>query len=314
MCSGFLSIKKEESFCSTHVFILHQENNTQEKILKPKAAAGTYGGRMLAEFPLPRETLPLTAGRQEETAETRARRASGNFMSAQLRKIRYYVSLSDWCQALSRARTPRPVETRAKATSGVVQAEFTSLHAGADCSCHNQLRLFTSSAPLFVSFAPLYRSGFAQPSTTQLLTDSSLRRARPRSQPKPKSTAETSSPSPRHRSRYSPRHFVCLFIKIAVNLWSGPCVALYIFPSVRSSDSQANSHAWVSPSLSVQLITQEQKRPHAERNREPSVCPKSSFGPGICKTRYRSSAVLCSCPPFRLLIIPISAWKSSCSE
>lgn len=138
-----------------------------------------------------------------------------------------------------------------------------------------------------------------------MLTDSSLHRARPRSPPKPKSTAETSSPSPRHRSRYSPRHFVCLFIKIAVNLWSGPCVALYIFPSVRSADGQANSHAWLSPALSVQLIIQEQKRPWAEDNREPSMRPKAKWNLlEIAALRFLSP-----CAPFTLLIILISAWN-----
>ena len=88
---GFLSIKKSSD--KGNVFIPRHENNLQIIWIKSEGAARTSGSRLPESFSFSAQLLlSLQAW---ENNKWRA-----EFVSARLRKIRYHVLLSVWCQAL----------------------------------------------------------------------------------------------------------------------------------------------------------------------------------------------------------------------
>lgn len=84
---------KTKSSDKGNVFILRHENNLQIIWIKSEGTAGTSGRRVPESF-LFRAQLLLSLQAWENN------KWRAEFVSARLRKIRYHVLLSVWCQAL----------------------------------------------------------------------------------------------------------------------------------------------------------------------------------------------------------------------
>lgn len=135
-------------------------------------------------------------------------------MSAPLRKIRYHVLLSVWCQALwvvPERLNPLRLQWRPQVSERFNQSSHLEPLTGSRSPPLHQLRL--SIYLLFLSLSLLYFSGFSSGCVTQFserwLT-SPLAYVAQRSQ----SQNPAGQPRPVPASlRYSARHFVCIFIK-----------------------------------------------------------------------------------------------------
>lgn len=168
------------------------------------------------------------------------------FVSARLRKIRYHVLLSVWCQALwvvPECLIPSRLRWRRQSEGGGVQPEFTS-------TARNQLsfpHLHQRCLSIYLLFCSLFSPRLLVKLCNTVLSVPSdisfwcmlLSRAKAKTE-----LAGTASPSPGEPHGYSAGHFVCIFIKsLSMDLWSGTCVSVHI-SLVKSNQQSWRDEPW----------------------------------------------------------------------
>lgn len=240
---GFLSIKKSSD--KGNVFILRRENNLQIIWIKSEGTARTSGSRLPATF-LFRARNFFSRLQAWENNKWRA-----EFVSARLRKIRYHVLLSVWCQALGVVpeclmplRLRRRPPGRGRFSQSSRHATATNQHS---LPRLHQLCLYLPLIFLSPSlFSPLWLLIKLCNTVLSALSDVSLSAcysAEP-SQTREDGLAQSQRPSePQLDTLFS------VFIKslsMDSDLWSGTCVSVHILLVKCNQRRRQDKLLWVS--------------------------------------------------------------------